>query len=132
MILSALLLAFVTTALGYDQYYLAEGTAGVKPFKIDLAAGLPHLETLVKNTKLASEPLYPGAGLEFGMELNLLRDLKTQWMEGFDWAAQEAELNELAQFTTIIGDQTVHFVHEKSQEKDAVPLLLLHGWPGSI
>ncbi|KAF8213758.1 Alpha/Beta hydrolase protein [Mycena galopus ATCC 62051] len=92
------------------------------PFKIDLTAGLPHLQTLVKNTNLPTEPLYPGAGLDFDVWVS----------EGFDWATQEAELNEIAQFTTTIGDQTVHFVHETSQDKDAVPLLLLHGWPGSI
>jgi hypothetical protein len=39
-------------------------------------------------------------------------------------------LNRLAQYTTTIGNQSVHFVHEKSQDKDAIPLLLLHGWPG--
>ncbi|KAF8213741.1 Alpha/Beta hydrolase protein [Mycena galopus ATCC 62051] len=128
MALSAFFLALVTTALGN---HLTERTA-VHPFKIDLAAGLPHLQTLVNNTNLPAETLYPGAGLEFGMELDLLHNLKTQWMEGFDWATQEAELNELAQFTTTIGEQTVHFVHETSQDKDAVPLLLLHGWPSSI
>ncbi|KAF8213735.1 Alpha/Beta hydrolase protein [Mycena galopus ATCC 62051] len=129
MVLSALFLAFVTTALGI---HLAEHTT-VQPFKIDLAAGLPHLQTLANNTNLPAEPLYPDAGLEFGIELDLLRDLQTQWVsEGFDWATQEAELNQFAQFTTTIGDLIVHFVHETSQDKDAVPILLLHGWPGSI
>ncbi|KAF8213746.1 Alpha/Beta hydrolase protein [Mycena galopus ATCC 62051] len=129
MFSSTLFLAFVTSALGH---HLASRTA-VQPFKIDLAAGLPHLRTLVKNTNLPAEPLYPGAGLDFGIKLDLLRDLQTLWVsEGFDWATQEAELNQVAQFTATIGDQTIHFIHETSQEKDAVPLLLLHGWPGSI
>ncbi|KAJ7356671.1 Alpha/Beta hydrolase protein [Mycena albidolilacea] len=116
------------------QWALAKSTAtaAVHPFRIDLAKGLPHLESLVKNTNLPSEPLYPDAGEDFGVELDFLRDLKTQWLEGYNWTEQEAELNQLAQYTTTIGKQTVHFVHEKSDDKDAIPLLLIHGWPGSI
>ncbi|KAF7340180.1 putative epoxide hydrolase [Mycena venus] len=131
MVLSALLLGLVTAALGTP---LAKPLAkpNVQPFRIDLSAGIPHLEALVKNTNLPSTPLYPGAGIEFGIQLDFLQDLKTQWVEGYNWTEQEAELNELAQYTTTIGNQTVHFVHEISQEKDAIPLLLLHGWPGSI
>ncbi|KAF8213783.1 Alpha/Beta hydrolase protein [Mycena galopus ATCC 62051] len=134
MVLSALFLTFVTTALGT---HLAERTTSsrstVQPFKINLDAGLPHLQTLANNTNLPSEALYPGAGLDFGIQLDLLREWQAQWVDGgFDWAMQEAELNGFAQFTTTIGDQTVYFVHEKSQDKDAVPLLLIHGWPGSI
>ncbi|KAJ7766927.1 Alpha/Beta hydrolase protein [Mycena olivaceomarginata] len=123
MVLPALFLGFVVTVTA---------TAAVQPFRIDLAKGLPHLEALVKNTNLPSEPLYPGAGEDFGVQLDFLRDLKTQWVEGYDWTEQEAELNQLAQYTTTIGNQTVHFVHEKSDDEDAIPLLLIHGWPGSI
>ncbi|KAJ7795688.1 Alpha/Beta hydrolase protein [Mycena olivaceomarginata] len=123
MVLPALFLGFVATVTA---------TAAVQPFRIDLAKGLPHLEALVKNTNLPSEPLYPGAGEDFGVQLDFLRDLKTQWVEGYDWTEQEAELNQLAQYTTTIGNQTVHFVHEKSDDEDAIPLLLIHGWPGSI
>ncbi|KAJ7356645.1 Alpha/Beta hydrolase protein [Mycena albidolilacea] len=123
MVLPGLFLGFVATVTA---------TAAVQPFRINLAKGLPHLEALVKNTNLPSEPLYPGAGEDFGVQLDFLRDLKTQWVEGYDWVEQEAELNQLAQYTTTIGNQTVHFVHEKSDDEDAIPLLLIHGWPGSI
>ncbi|KAJ7789456.1 Alpha/Beta hydrolase protein [Mycena olivaceomarginata] len=61
-----------------------------------------------------------------------LRELKTQWEQGYNWSQQEAELNQLAQYTTTIENQTIHFIHEKSDDKDAIPLLLIHGWPGSI
>ncbi|KAJ6520447.1 Alpha/Beta hydrolase protein [Mycena sanguinolenta] len=129
MVLSTLFLAFVTTAVGATS---TNTRSVVQPFKIDLASGVPHLQTLVKNTNLPTEPLYPNAGPDFGIELDTLREWQTQWMNGYDWATQEAELNEFAQFTTAIGDQTVHFIHEKSADKDAVPLLLLHGWPGTV
>jgi hypothetical protein len=85
MVLPALFLGFVATV---------SATAAVQPFRIDLAKGLPHLEALVKNTNLPSEPLYPGAGEDFGVQLDFLRDLKTQWVEGYDWAEQEAELKQ--------------------------------------
>ena len=52
--------------------------------------------------------------------------------DGFDWRTQEAELNSYPQFTTTIDSQTIHFIHVKSAEKAATPLLLIHGWPGSI
>ncbi|KAF7340177.1 Alpha beta-hydrolase [Mycena venus] len=131
MVLSALLLGLVTAALG-TPLVKPQGKPNVQPFRIDLSAGIPHLEALVKNTNLPTTPLYPGAGIDFGIQLDFLQDLKTQWVEGYNWTEQEAELNELTQYTTTIGNQTVHFVHEISQEKDAIPLLLLHGWPGSI
>ncbi|KAF7337779.1 Epoxide hydrolase domain protein [Mycena sanguinolenta] len=127
MVLSALFLAFLSTPIGG-----ASTRSTVQPFKVDLARGVPHLQTLVKNTNLPTEPLYPDAGPDFGLDLATLREWQTQWVNGYDWATQEAELNEFAQFTTTIGDQTVHFIHEESQDKDAVPLLLLHGWPGTI
>ncbi|KAJ7836320.1 Alpha/Beta hydrolase protein [Mycena olivaceomarginata] len=123
MVLPGLFLGFVATATA---------TAAVQPFRIDLAKGLPHLEALVKNTNLPSEPLYPGAGEDLVCSSTFLRDLKTQWVEGYNWTEQEAELNQLAQYTTTIGKQTVHFVHEKSDDEDAIPLLLIHGWPGLI
>ncbi|KAJ7629345.1 Alpha/Beta hydrolase protein [Mycena rosella] len=81
---------------------------------------------------LSNETLYPTAGIDFGIELDFLRDLQEEWLEDFDWAKQEAALNELSQFTTTIEALTVHFVREMSQEHDAIPLLLLHGWPGSF
>ncbi|KAF7367435.1 Epoxide hydrolase domain protein [Mycena sanguinolenta] len=131
MVLLALILALLTAALGTP---LVKRAPQVQPFKIDLSSGLPHLQALIQHTNIPTEAeaLYPEAGLEFGMTLDLLRDLKTQWSDDFDWAQQEAELNQVAQFTTTIGDQTLHFVHEKSSAEDAIPLLLIHGWPGSI
>ncbi|KAJ7293905.1 Alpha/Beta hydrolase protein [Mycena rebaudengoi] len=104
----------------------------VQPFQINLSKEIPHLQALVKNTRLPRKELYPGAGINFGIQLEFLRDLRTEWLDEFDWVKEEAELNQLAQYTTDITGQTVHFVHEKSQDKDAIPLLLLHGWPGSF
>ncbi|KAJ6573944.1 Alpha/Beta hydrolase protein [Mycena vulgaris] len=104
----------------------------MQPFRVDLVQELAHLKLLVQNTRLPNNTLYPAAGIDFGIELDFLRDLQREWVDEFDWLKQEAELNELSQFTATIEGLTVHFVHAKSEEQDAIPLLLLHGWPGSF
>ena len=74
----------------------------------------------------------PGAGWERGVPVGYLRELAEYWRDGFDWRAQEARLNSYPQYTTWIDGQKIHFLHVKSPELDATPLLLLHGWPGSV
>lgn len=73
-----------------------------------------------------------GAGWSYGTDLAYLRDLVGYWGTGFDWRAREAALNSFDQFTTSIDGQRVHFVHQRSAVPDALPLLLVHGWPGSV
>jgi pimeloyl-ACP methyl ester carboxylesterase len=60
-----------------------------------------------------------------------IRELAERWRQGFDWRAQEAALNQYPQFLTEIDGQTIHFLHVKSAEPDAFPLVLTHGWPSS-
>jgi pimeloyl-ACP methyl ester carboxylesterase len=74
----------------------------------------------------------PGAGWERGVPVGYLRELAEYWRDGFDWRAQEARLNSYPQYMTRIDGQKIHFLHVKSPEPDAMPLLLLHGWPGSV
>ncbi|KAJ6601056.1 Alpha/Beta hydrolase protein [Mycena vulgaris] len=104
----------------------------LRPFKIDLTSEIPRLKALVKNTRLPTKALYPDAGPEKGIQLDVLRELRTEWLETFDWATQQKELNQLKQYTAVIEGQTVHFVHQKSENPDAIPIVLLHGWPGSF
>jgi len=64
-----------------------------------------------------------------------VRRLVARWKDGFDWRAAEARINELPQFTRDIdvdgfGTLNIHYVHAKSEAKDALPLLFIHGWPG--
>ncbi|KAJ7131762.1 Alpha/Beta hydrolase protein [Mycena crocata] len=109
-----------------------KNTFDLKPFKIDLSGEIPHLKTLLRNTRLPKEALYPDAGPVKGTELNFLRELRTEWLDTYDWEAQQAELNQFNQYTAVIEGQTVHFVHQKSPNPDAIPVILLHGWPGSF
>jgi epoxide hydrolase len=73
----------------------------------------------------------PGAGWSQGIPVAEVRALAEYWRDGYDWRAHEARLNELPQFTTTIDGQNLHFVHVRSPEPDAVPLLVTHGWPSS-
>jgi len=73
-----------------------------------------------------------GTGWEYGISLDYLRELVEYWRDEYDWRAQEARLNELEHFRTRIDGQSIHFIHARSARADAFPLLIMHGWPGSI
>ena len=73
-----------------------------------------------------------GTGWEYGTPVDEVRALVEYWREAYDWRAQEAQLNELEHFRTRIDGQSIHFVHARSPHADALPLLITHGWPGSI
>src|SRR5690606_10476337 len=74
----------------------------------------------------------PGAGWTYGVPPGELRELVEYWRTGYDWRAQEARLNDFPQFTTTIDGASVHFLHVRSPEPDALPLILTHGWPGAV
>ncbi|WP_217176894.1 epoxide hydrolase family protein [Streptomyces sp. AC495_CC817] len=74
----------------------------------------------------------PGVGWSRGVPSGYLRELAEYWRTGFDWRAQEAAVNAYDQYTTEVEGQHVHFLHVRSPEAGATPLLLLHGWPGSV
>ncbi|KAF7371189.1 putative epoxide hydrolase [Mycena sanguinolenta] len=103
----------------------------VTPFTVNLSAEIPRLKSLVKNTRLPTKALY-FVGADKGIELDVLRQLQTEWATTFDWETQQLEFNQLSHFTAVIEGQSVHFVHEKSGQPDAIPVILLHGWPGSF
>lgn len=73
-----------------------------------------------------------GAEWAYGTELDYLKELCGYWEKEFDWRAQESLLNSFDQYTTDIDGLNVHFIHEKSKEQNALPLIITHGWPGSI
>ncbi|HWS38138.1 MAG TPA: epoxide hydrolase [Actinoplanes sp.] len=101
------------------------------PFRIDIPQSqLDDLTARLAGTRWPDE--LPGAGWERGVPVGYLRELADYWRTGFDWRAQEAELNRHPQFLSTVDGQNLHFLHVRSPEPDAVPLLLLHGWPGSV
>ena len=74
----------------------------------------------------------PGPAWSYGTDVEYLRHLTEYWRSGFDWRAQEARLNALPQYMTALSDIDLHFLHVPGQGPAPYPLLLLHGWPGSV
>jgi pimeloyl-ACP methyl ester carboxylesterase len=74
----------------------------------------------------------PGSGWTHGIDLTWTKDMAAYWRDGFDWRKQEAALNAFPQFTATIDGQRVHFIHVRSPEPNALPLILTHGWPSSF
>jgi pimeloyl-ACP methyl ester carboxylesterase len=107
------------------------GDVPIRPFRIDVPeADLVDLHDRLTRTRWPDEP--DDAGGDYGLPLAYARELAGHWATGYDWRAHEAELNALPQFVTTIDGADVHFVHVRSPRPDATPLLLTHGWPGSI
>ncbi|MFG1922219.1 epoxide hydrolase family protein [Cryptosporangium sp. NPDC048952] len=100
-------------------------------FRIDVAqADLDDLTDRLTRTRWTQS--LPGPDWQRGVPVDYLRELAGYWAHGYDWRAAEAELNAHPQYTTVIDGQRVHFLHVRSADPDAVALLLLHGWPGSV
>ncbi|OQO04413.1 hypothetical protein B0A48_11024 [Cryoendolithus antarcticus] len=112
--------------------HVRHNSAAVRPFQVDLSAGLPHMHSLLRQSKLPGEEEYPGVGDTAGIDLGVLRSLRGQWLNDFDWLREEAEMNSFRHYTTEIEGLTVHFIHERSSDPDAIPIILNHGWPGSF
>jgi pimeloyl-ACP methyl ester carboxylesterase len=74
----------------------------------------------------------PGAPWEQGTDLDYLREVLSYWADGFDWRAQERELNAWQHFTTEVDGVRIHYVHERARSGDGVPLILSHGWPSTF
>jgi pimeloyl-ACP methyl ester carboxylesterase len=103
----------------------------MKPFRIEIPeADLEDLRSRLAHTRWPEE--MANVGWERGVPLGYLKDLAEYWRTSYDWRAAEAQLNQLPQFTTEIDGATVYFLHIKSPEPDATPLLITHGWPGSV
>jgi epoxide hydrolase len=103
----------------------------VERFRIDVAeAELDHLRNRLRETR------WPDAQTvddwSQGVPLAYLQELCEYWASGYDWRATEARLNALPQFKIEIEGLRVHFIHVQSQRDDATPLVLTHGWPGSV
>jgi len=103
----------------------------IRPFRIEIPqADLDYLQDRLARTRWTTE--LPGVGEEYGLSLEYVQGLVEYWQNGYDWRATEAKLNEYPQFTTEIDGQNIHFLHVRSPEPDATPLILTHGWPMSV
>jgi epoxide hydrolase len=103
----------------------------IRPFRIDVSdAEIEDLRNRLARTRWPDE--LPGVGWSYGVSLHFVKNMTELWRTSFDWRKQEAVLNEFPQFTTTIDGTNVHFLHVRSPEPNAMPLILTHGWPGSV
>ncbi|WP_405953921.1 epoxide hydrolase family protein [Streptomyces phaeochromogenes] len=103
----------------------------IRPFVLGIPqSDLDDLNARLDLTRWPDE--LPGVGWEYGVPRDYLKELARYWRHTYDWRAAEARLNEWPQFTTTIDGTNVHFAHIRSPEPDATPLIITHGWPGSI
>jgi pimeloyl-ACP methyl ester carboxylesterase len=109
----------------------AAADESITPVRIDVPqADLDDLRQRLARTRWPDE--LRGAGWDYGVPRDYLRELADYWRTSYDWRAQEAKLNAHPQFTTTIDGQQIHFLHIRSAEPHALPLVLTHGWPGSV
>jgi pimeloyl-ACP methyl ester carboxylesterase len=104
----------------------------IRPFRADIPQeSLDDLRDRLNRVRWARE--VPGPGPEdYGVSLAWVRKMTECWRDSYNWRAAEARLNAHPQFVTEIDGQDIHFLHVKSPERDALPLILTHGWPGSV
>ena len=103
----------------------------IHPFRIDVPqVQLDDLRDRLAATRWPDE--LPGVDWSYGVPVSYARGLAEHWRTEFDWRAAEAQLNAFPQFTTRIDGQNIHFLHVRSPEPEALPLIITHGWPGSV
>jgi pimeloyl-ACP methyl ester carboxylesterase len=103
----------------------------IRPFRIEVPqAALDDLRERLARTRWPDE--LPGVGWSYGVPVGYVKKLTEYWRTDYDWRAHEARLNAHPQFTTTIDGASIHFLHVRSPESNALPLILTHGWPGSV
>jgi len=103
-----------------------------RPFTLHVPdAVLEDLQARLARTRWPDAPPH-GGPWDFGTSLAYLHELVAYWRNGFDWRAQEARLNDFPQYTASVGGIDLHFLHVAGKGPRPLPLLLSHGWPGSI
>ncbi len=110
---------------------LAAQDAAIRPFTIRVSdEALADLRNRLSRARFPDQ--IPDSAWDYGADTAYMRELVEYWRTSYDWRKHEAELNELPHFKTEIDGLAMHFVHVKSKEPDALPLIVTHGWPGSV
>jgi pimeloyl-ACP methyl ester carboxylesterase len=103
----------------------------IEPFRIAVSdAVLADLRERLARTRFPDE--IPDSGWTYGTNLGYLRELVAYWRDRFDWRAAEARLNGLKHFRARVGDLGIHLIHERGVGPAPLPLVITHGWPGSV
>jgi pimeloyl-ACP methyl ester carboxylesterase len=103
----------------------------IRPFNVDIPEEeLAELRRRIASARWPSKELVEDPSQ--GVQLAMLQELARYWETDYDWRKAEAKLNALPQFTTEIDGVDIHFIHVRSRHEDALPLIITHGWPGSV
>ena len=107
------------------------GTTAIRPFTVQIPqADLDDLRARIAAVRLPGREHVPDRSQ--GVQLATIQELARYWANDHDWRACEARLNALPQFMTEIDGVDIHFVHVRSPHANALPLIMTHGWPGSV
>ena len=107
------------------------GTGAIRPFHVKFSEQeLADLRRRIRSVRWPEQELVGDASQ--GVQLNTMQKVAQYWAEEYDWRKVEARLNALPQFTTEIDGLEIHFIHVRSKHENALPLIVTHGWPGSI
>ena len=105
----------------------------VRPFEVTIPA--PEVSRLYErllSTRVPTLPIVPGAGSDYGISHDWAKDLYKYWLESYSWPNAAKRITSWPHFTTDLEGLSIHFVHARSSKEDAIPILLVHGWPGSF
>src|SRR5690349_16392849 len=104
---------------------------GIRPFTVEISEEqIENLRRRIEATRWPTPELVDDDSQ--GVQIAFLQELARYWLEDYDFGRLESRLNELPQFMTEIDGIDVHFIHVRSQHEGALPLIITHGWPGSI
>ena len=103
----------------------------VKPFKVNISNKvIKEIKNKVKKYPWNEMP--KDGGWKYGTNLNYMKKISNYWVKKFDWKKQEDKINKFSNFITKVDKINIHFIHEKGSGDKPMPLLIMHGWPGSI
>jgi pimeloyl-ACP methyl ester carboxylesterase len=103
----------------------------IEPFRIEVPDSvLADLRERLSRTRFPDE--VPGSGWSYGTDLAYMRDLVEYWRDRYDWRAGEARLNAFPQFRAVVGGLAIHLIHQRGKGPRPFPLVITHGWPGSV
>ena len=124
-------LSTMDTPIDIDNNQLANNGSSITPFEIVVPdAAISDLKNRLQNTRLPDQ--ISETTWEYGTDKAYLTELIDYWENEFDWREQERTLNQFDHFKTEIDGIEMHFIHQRSEHPDAIPLMIVHGWPGSI
>ena len=110
---------------------LRDARDAIRPFRVEVPqADLDDLHRRLRETRWPEHETVGDSSQ--GVQLEVVQELAKHWVDGHDWRAVEARLNDLPQFVTEIDGLDIHFIHVRSEHEDALPMIVTHGWPGSV